>query len=64
MSTPYRAAYWISPDRQSTARLTGPNHADLPNYELLVLARAEARANEMDLDGAHIIIEQPPSKGA
>ena len=57
-TTPYRAAYWKSADRQATARLTGPDQADLPTGELLALATAEARANELDVDGGRIIIEE------
>jgi hypothetical protein len=57
-TTPYRAAYWISADQQATARLTGLDQADLPTCELLALATAEARANELDMNGGRIIIEQ------
>ena len=54
-TTPYRAAYWRSADRQATARLTGRDQADLPTGELLALATAEAGANELDVDGGRII---------
>jgi hypothetical protein len=57
-TTPYRAAYWRSADGQATARLTSRDQADLPLRELLALATAEARANELDVDGGLIIIEQ------
>ena len=57
-TTPYRAAFWRSPDRQATARLTGRDQANLSTCELLALATAEARANEMDVVDGRIIIEQ------
>ena len=60
MSTPYRAVYWRSTDRQATVRLTGKDQADLSNSELLALATAEARANEIDMNGGQIVIEQEP----
>ena len=59
MTNPYRADYWISTDRQATVRLTGKEQAELSNAELLALATAEARANELDIDGGHIVIEPP-----
>ncbi len=41
----YRAAYWISDDRQGEVRLTGPEHCDLSDAYLMTEARAEiARA--------------------
>jgi len=58
MSTPYRAVYWRSTDRQATVRLTGKDQADLSNSDLLALAAAEARANEIDMNGGQIVIEQ------
>jgi hypothetical protein len=57
-TTPYRAACWRSADGQATARLTSRDQADLPLRELLALATAEARANELDVDGGLISIEQ------
>jgi len=41
-------------------RLTGKDQAELPNSELLALAAAEAKANELDFDGGHIVIEPWP----
>jgi hypothetical protein len=60
MSTPYRAVYWRSADRQATVRLTGKDQAELSNSELLAQAAAEARANEIDMDGGQIVIEHEP----
>jgi hypothetical protein len=60
MSTPYRAVYWRSADRQATVRLTGKDQAELSNSELLALAAAEARANEIDMEGGQIEIEHEP----
>ena len=45
----YRAAYWISDDRQAEVVLTGPEHADLPESELRAEAEAEAKRNDVDL---------------
>ena len=42
MTARYRACWWISEDRQASLRLTGPDHADLPDADLLAEARAEA----------------------
>jgi len=60
MSTPYRAVYWRSADRQATVRLTSKDQAELSNSELLALAAAEASANELDIDGGQIVIEHWP----
>ena len=58
MTIRYRAVYWISSDRQATVRLTGKDQAELSDEELLALAVAEARANELNIDGGQIVIEQ------
>jgi hypothetical protein len=39
-------------------RLTGKDQAELSDDELLALAAAEARANELNVDGGQIVIEQ------
>lgn len=43
MSRTYRAAYWISEDRQGSFVLTGPEHADLPDEALVAEATQELR---------------------
>ena len=58
MTIPYRAVYWISSDRKATMRLTGKDQADLPDEELLALAAAEARANELNVDSGQIVIDE------
>jgi hypothetical protein len=58
MTSPYRAVYWISSDRQATVRLTGKDQAELSDEELLALAVAEARANELNVDDGQILIKQ------
>ena len=49
MTATYRAAYWISDDRQAEVVLTGPEHAELPDAELRAEAEAEAERNDIDL---------------
>lgn len=47
----YRAAYWVSDDRQGEVLLTGPDHATLSDDRLLDVARAgmvEAGITEAD----------------
>lgn len=51
--TEYRAAYWISEDRQSEVRLTGPEQRHLSDADLIAEARAEmARAGIQAVGGA------------
>ncbi len=45
MTTTYRAAYWISDDRQGEIVLTTAEQASLPDDDLLASARAEAQAH-------------------
>lgn len=40
MTTTYRAACWISADRQAEVRLTSEENASLSDAELLVVAQA------------------------
>lgn len=42
MTTTYRAAYWISADRQATVRLTTDDQAHLSEDALMAAALAEA----------------------
>jgi hypothetical protein len=39
--TEYRAAYWISDDRQGEVRLTGPEHCHLSDAYMVAEAKAE-----------------------
>lgn len=55
-ATEYRAAYWISDNRQGEIRLTGPEHADLPEKELVAEAKAEADYANLDLSGGEIVV--------
>jgi len=51
--TEYRAAYWISDDRQGEVRLTGPEHCGLSDAHLVSEAKAEiARAGMQAVGGA------------
>jgi hypothetical protein len=51
--TEYRAAYWISDDRQGEVRLTGPEHRHLSDADLVAEAKAEiARAGVQAVGGA------------
>ncbi len=43
MTTTYRAAYWISDDRQGELVLTSRDESGLTDDELLAAARAEAK---------------------
>jgi len=58
MTIRYRGVYWIRSDRQATVRLTGKDQAELSDDESLALAAAEARVNELNVDGGQIAIEQ------
>lgn len=52
----YRAAYWLSDDRQGEIVLTGPEHAHLDDDALEAEARAEAEREGVDLSGGSIVI--------
>jgi hypothetical protein len=53
----YRAAYWISEDRQHSVRLTQREHSGLSDDALLVEARAEAERFGVDLSTGWIAID-------
>ncbi len=55
MSTTYRACYWTD-DRGAEVRLTGPEHAHLPDDELEASARAEAEHAGLDLSYGRLVI--------
>ena len=48
MSTTYRAAYWISADKQAEVRLTEESQAALPDADLI--AAAVKTAEEVGLE--------------
>ena len=55
MTDTFRAAYWISADRQGEVLLTGPEHATLSDERLLDVARAEmVNAEITEADGGAI----------
>lgn len=65
--TGYRAAYWISDDRQGEVRLTGPEHRHLSDAHLLAEATAEITRASMQIAGGEIAIGdwvEPTEDGA
>lgn len=54
MSTTYRACYWT--DGRGEIRLTGPEHAFLPDADLEAVARAEAEQANLDLSYGRLVI--------
>ena len=48
MTDTFRAAYWISGDRQGEVLLTGPEHATFSEDLLLDVARAEMQAKRTE----------------
>lgn len=52
----YRAAYWISEDKQSSVVLTTEDQAELPEAELLAAAQAEADSVGLEIGGGEIAI--------
>ena len=54
MSTTYRACYWT--DDLVEVRLTGPEHAHLPDDELEAAARAEAEHVGLDLSSGRLAV--------
>ena len=57
MTDTFRAAYWISGDRQGEVLLTGPEHATFSEDLLLDVARAEmVNAEITEADGGAIEI--------
>jgi len=56
MGQTYRAAGWISADKQASVRLTTEDQAALPDAELLAAAKAEAESVGLELEGGEIVI--------
>lgn len=56
MTNTYRAAMWISEDKQATVRLTLEDQAALTDDELLDAAKAEAENVGLVLEGGEIIV--------
>ena len=56
MSVTYRAAYWISADRQGEVRLTEEAQANLPDAELLEAARKMAEEVGLEIGDGNIEI--------
>jgi hypothetical protein len=56
MTTTYRAAYWTSADKQASVRLTCEEDAQLPDNELILVARRCASENSVDLNEGEIEI--------
>lgn len=56
MSTTYRAAYWISEDRQSTVRLTTEEQAALSDQDLMAAAKNEAESACLEIGDGSIEI--------
>lgn len=54
--TTYRAAGWIADNNQSDVRLTREEHKDLPDEELLAIAKTEAESVGLNLEGGEIQI--------
>ena len=52
----YRAAYWVSHATRVEEVLTTPKEANLPDDELLSVARAEAKRRHLDLKAGEIRI--------
>ena len=57
MTKPYRAAYYVSPDQQSSVVLTRPEHSSLPDAELIAEAlRGLEEAGVRDVVANRIVI--------
>lgn len=54
-SNVYRACYWTDGEG-GEVRLTGPEHAHLPDDELEAVARAEAEKVDLDLSYGRLVI--------
>lgn len=54
MSITYRACYWT--DGRGEVRLTGPEHASLPDEDLEAVALAEAEYAGLDLSYGRLVI--------
>lgn len=55
-SITYRAAYWVSEDRQAEVVLTTESHAELPDHLLIAEAAKAANAVGVDLSTGEIVI--------
>ncbi len=58
--TAFRAAYFLRTDKQGEVLLTGPEHADLPDADLIKIAEAawlESGTSLEDMDGEIVIGE-------
>lgn len=56
MTTTYRAAYWLSADRQGQLVLTSPEQSHLSDEELMAAALREAEENGLDVSKGDIHI--------
>lgn len=56
MSITYRAAYWISEDRQATVRLTTKEQATMPDENLMTDAQDEAESIGLEIGDGSIEI--------
>lgn len=56
MRNTYRAACWISADRQAEVRLTSEEHAALPEAELLAVAQVTIEEIGLEIGDGSIVI--------
>lgn len=54
--TTFRAAYWVSDDRQHDLLLTTPEQSQLDDAALLAAAREEAARADVDLSTGEIVV--------
>lgn len=54
----YRAAYWLSDDKQADVRLTTEDQQHLSEHKLIEAAKAEAEKIGLDLAGGEIVVGQ------